>query len=241
MWYQCYFPSKTLQLKFLCWVSLNRSLLYILVSSKYLNEGSQTKSNLAKMWLPSAKPSLCVLPASRKVVSPQTANWHPSGYVFNMPHVGFYCSGMQRRRRKVLDTSVAYVRGEENLAGWRPRGDSLILEHQWELEKLELLHEVRKDLKGSERKSTGVPINLPLVYPLWDLLSWMGSQIGDHSQRQDLNKFSKPEKTESVWLAAEQNLQLTISVWSTSGATVNSLPWGKCLLVQILKSHVRIS
>uniref|UniRef100_A0A8C9U4Y5 plus-end-directed kinesin ATPase n=1 Tax=Scleropages formosus TaxID=113540 RepID=A0A8C9U4Y5_SCLFO len=50
--------------------------------------------------------------------------------------------GMQRRRRKVLDTSVAYVRGEENLAGWRPRGDSLILEHQWELEKLEQLHEV---------------------------------------------------------------------------------------------------
>uniref|UniRef100_A0A8C1Y3X1 plus-end-directed kinesin ATPase n=1 Tax=Cyprinus carpio TaxID=7962 RepID=A0A8C1Y3X1_CYPCA len=53
-------------------------------------------------------------------------------------------SGMQRRRRKVLDTSVAYVRGEENLAGWRPRGDSLILEHQWELEKLEQLHEVEK-------------------------------------------------------------------------------------------------
>ncbi|XP_025909406.1 kinesin-like protein KIF1B isoform X2 [Nothoprocta perdicaria] len=52
--------------------------------------------------------------------------------------------GMQRRRRKVLDTSVAYVRGEENLAGWRPRGDSLILEHQWELEKLELLHDVEK-------------------------------------------------------------------------------------------------
>ncbi|XP_030279023.1 kinesin-like protein KIF1B isoform X1 [Sparus aurata] len=52
--------------------------------------------------------------------------------------------GMQRRRRKVLDTSVAYVRGEENLAGWRPRGDSLILEHQWELEKMEQLHEVEK-------------------------------------------------------------------------------------------------
>ncbi|XP_032302426.1 kinesin-like protein KIF1A isoform X14 [Coturnix japonica] len=52
--------------------------------------------------------------------------------------------GMQRRRRRVLDTSVAYVRGEENLAGWRPRGDSLILEHQWELEKLSLLQEVEK-------------------------------------------------------------------------------------------------
>ncbi|XP_019944617.1 kinesin-like protein KIF1B isoform X34 [Paralichthys olivaceus] len=52
--------------------------------------------------------------------------------------------GMQRRRRKILDTSVAYVRGEENLAGWRPRGDSLIVEHQWELEKMEQLHEVEK-------------------------------------------------------------------------------------------------
>lgn len=50
---------------------------------------------------------------------------------------------MQRRRRRVLDTSVAYVRGEENLAGWRPRSDSLILDHQWELEKLSLLQEVR--------------------------------------------------------------------------------------------------
>lgn len=51
-------------------------------------------------------------------------------------------TGMQRRRRRVLDTSVAYVRGEENLAGWRPRSDSLILDHQWELEKLSLLQDV---------------------------------------------------------------------------------------------------
>lgn len=43
----------------------------------------------------------------------------------------------------MLDTSVAYVRGEENLAGWRPRSDSLILDHQWELEKLSLLQDVR--------------------------------------------------------------------------------------------------
>ena len=28
------------------------------------------------------------------------------------------------------------MRGEENLVGWRPRGDSLIFDHQWELEKL---------------------------------------------------------------------------------------------------------
>lgn len=54
----------------------------------------------------------------------------------------FHVTGMQRRRRRVLDTSVAYVRGEENLAGWRPRSDSLILDHQWELEKLSLLQDV---------------------------------------------------------------------------------------------------
>ncbi|XP_032087394.1 kinesin-like protein KIF1B isoform X3 [Thamnophis elegans] len=71
--------------------------------------------------------------------------------------------GMQRRRRKVLDTSVAYVRGEENLAGWRPRGDSLILEHQWELEKLELLHEVEKTrhfLLLREKLGDGLPKSL---------------------------------------------------------------------------------
>ncbi|XP_075406919.1 kinesin-like protein KIF1B isoform X2 [Tenrec ecaudatus] len=71
--------------------------------------------------------------------------------------------GMQRRRRKILDTSVAYVRGEENLAGWRPRGDSLILEHQWELEKLELLHEVEKTrhfLLVRERLGDSVPKSL---------------------------------------------------------------------------------
>uniref|UniRef100_A0A8B9NSZ6 plus-end-directed kinesin ATPase n=1 Tax=Accipiter nisus TaxID=211598 RepID=A0A8B9NSZ6_9AVES len=64
--------------------------------------------------------------------------------------------GMQRRRRKVLDTSVAYVRGEENLAGWRPRGDSLILEHQWELEKLELLHEVSKEIEEVKEKLSDI-------------------------------------------------------------------------------------
>ncbi|XP_066873844.1 kinesin-like protein KIF1B isoform X8 [Kogia breviceps] len=71
--------------------------------------------------------------------------------------------GMQRRRRKILDTSVAYVRGEENLAGWRPRGDSLILEHQWGLEKLELLHEVEKTrhfLLLRERLGDSIPTSL---------------------------------------------------------------------------------
>lgn len=56
-----------------------------------------------------------------------------------------------------MDTSVAYVRGEENLAGWRPRGDSLILEHQWELEKLELLHEVWRTQEDSSHSVLLLP------------------------------------------------------------------------------------
>lgn len=73
---------------------------------------------------------------------------------------------MQRRRRRVLDTSVAYVRGEENLAGWRPRSDSLILDHQWELEKLSLLQEVSLDnqwiIQAFSVKSIKVPHNISI-------------------------------------------------------------------------------
>ncbi|TMS40160.1 hypothetical protein L596_006576 [Steinernema carpocapsae] len=68
--------------------------------------------------------------------------------------------GTIRRQRRVLDTSSTYVRGEENLGLWRPRGDSLIFEHQWELEKLTRLQQVervrlflrlREKLKGKRK------------------------------------------------------------------------------------------
>jgi len=41
-----------------------------------------------------------------------------------------------------MDTSKIYVRGEENLGDWRPRGTSLIEEHRVHLEKLERVQEV---------------------------------------------------------------------------------------------------
>ncbi|CAG5136554.1 unnamed protein product, partial [Candidula unifasciata] len=56
----------------------------------------------------------------------------------------YYETGSERRQRKVLDTSLTYVRGEENLNGWRPRGDSLLFDHQWELEKLTRLQMVER-------------------------------------------------------------------------------------------------
>ena len=42
----------------------------------------------------------------------------------------------------VVDTSTVYVRGEENLRGWRPRRESLIYDHQDQLNKLESIEEV---------------------------------------------------------------------------------------------------
>uniref|UniRef100_A0A8C1GKR4 plus-end-directed kinesin ATPase n=1 Tax=Cyprinus carpio TaxID=7962 RepID=A0A8C1GKR4_CYPCA len=93
------------------------------------------------------------LPASRSIrnlfssgtLRPSEGNRVTGVYELSLCHLADTGSpGMQRRRRRVLDTSVAYVRGEENLAGWRPRSDSLILDHQWELEKLSLLQEVEK-------------------------------------------------------------------------------------------------
>ncbi|XP_048055623.1 kinesin-like protein KIF1A isoform X4 [Megalobrama amblycephala] len=93
------------------------------------------------------------LPASRSIrnlfssgtLRPCEGNRVTGVYELSLCHLADAGSpGMQRRRRRVLDTSVAYVRGEENLAGWRPRSDSLILDHQWELEKLSLLQEVEK-------------------------------------------------------------------------------------------------
>ncbi|RWS15771.1 kinesin-like protein unc-104 [Dinothrombium tinctorium] len=66
--------------------------------------------------------------------------------------------GVQRRQRRVLDTSATYVRGEENLRGWQPRGDSLIFDHQWELEKmkrLELVERVRHMLLVREKLASG--------------------------------------------------------------------------------------
>ena len=43
----------------------------------------------------------------------------------------------------VVDTSTVYVRGEENLRGWRPRRESLIYDHQDQLNKLESIEEVQ--------------------------------------------------------------------------------------------------
>ena len=46
------------------------------------------------------------------------------------------------RHRPVIDTTSTYVRGKENLRGWRPRRESLILDNQELRNKLNLIEEV---------------------------------------------------------------------------------------------------
>ncbi|KAI1301469.1 Kinesin-like protein [Halotydeus destructor] len=68
--------------------------------------------------------------------------------------------GVQRRQRRVLDTSNTYVRGEENLSGWQPRNDSLIFDHQWDLEKMhriELVERIKHVLMVRDKMESEQP------------------------------------------------------------------------------------
>ena len=71
--------------------------------------------------------------------------------------------GAHRRLGRVIDTGSNYVRGEEMLQGWRPRSDSLIFEHQWELEKITRLQQVEKTRHFLLLKSTIDSIKYDIV------------------------------------------------------------------------------
>uniref|UniRef100_A0A3Q3AG57 plus-end-directed kinesin ATPase n=1 Tax=Kryptolebias marmoratus TaxID=37003 RepID=A0A3Q3AG57_KRYMA len=133
------------------------------------------------------------LPASRSIrnffstgcLRPSESNRVTGVYEITLCHVADNGSpGMQRRRRRVLDTSVAYVRGEENLAGWRPRSDSLILDHQWELEKLSLLQEVEKTrhyLLLREKLEATLQAGQEALYKSGDISDFAKSPVLSHS------------------------------------------------------------
>jgi len=74
----------------------------------------------------------------------------------------------------VVDTSTVYVRGEENLRGWRPRRGSLITDHREQVNKLHMIEETEKarhilqvrqkilDQKKLERGVVRMPSDLEL-------------------------------------------------------------------------------
>ncbi|KAK8778191.1 hypothetical protein V5799_020468, partial [Amblyomma americanum] len=109
--------------------------------------------------------------------------------------------GVQRRQRRVLDTSSTYVRGEENLHGWQPRGDSLIFDHQWELEKLTRLEEVEK------------------VRHLLLLREKLGLDSGGPPQHQDICKWEK-EACNLVARAAARGPNTTATSTQQAAAAV---------------------
>jgi len=47
-------------------------------------------------------------------------------------------------QRRIVDTSSSYVRGEENLQGWRPHGDQLVVAHQSKLEHMHKVEQVER-------------------------------------------------------------------------------------------------
>ncbi|XP_065191038.1 kinesin-like protein unc-104 isoform X1 [Sycon ciliatum] len=84
--------------------------------------------------------------------------------------------------RQITDTSSTYVRGEENLKGWRPRGSSLIIDHQDQLDRLERLHEVVKcrHLLALYEKALTLPnTQLGKVEPRPDVAERLDSKGGD--------------------------------------------------------------
>uniref|UniRef100_A0A1Q3EUL0 Kinesin-like protein unc-104 n=1 Tax=Culex tarsalis TaxID=7177 RepID=A0A1Q3EUL0_CULTA len=127
-------------------------------------------------------------------------------------------AGVQRRQRRVLDTSSTYVRGEENLHGWRPRGDSLIFDHQWELEKLTRLEEVgrvrhllmlrerlgmdttpnpttktEKDVQNLAQRASASPVHMVIPHS-------PQTPVKDHQQSPTMpERELTPRETELVW------------------------------------------
>lgn len=75
--------------------------------------------------------------------------------------------GHLRRRRKIVDTSSCYVRGEDEFLkanGWRPKGDSLLIEHQWILERnlrICLAEKVKHILRVRDQLEQKFKVNLP--------------------------------------------------------------------------------
>ncbi|OXA56707.1 Kinesin-like protein KIF1A [Folsomia candida] len=112
------------------------------------------------------------------------------------------CGRSCRRFRRVLDTSTAYVRGEENLCGWRPRGDSLIFDHKWELEKIRRIEEVEKVRHALLLKDALVPPNK-------EVNSFRRSICSSKEEKEVCNLAAKEGRTHVVTMksaSVEENL-----------------------------------
>lgn len=72
----------------------------------------------------------------------QLRNFLVRGFIVKLLYITIFILTHTERHRPVIDTTLTYVRGEENLRGWRPRGESLIVDNQELRNKLNLIEEV---------------------------------------------------------------------------------------------------
>lgn len=86
---------------------------------------------------------------------PQATSCITAIYEFRLRKIDDENISDQRCRRKVIDTSNIYVRGEELIDGFRPRRDSLIIEHRQILINFDRIQRVSFSLRNflSARKS----------------------------------------------------------------------------------------
>ncbi|OTF81234.1 hypothetical protein BLA29_002001 [Euroglyphus maynei] len=140
--------------------------------------------------------------------------------------------GVQRRQRRVLDTSTMYVRGQENLGGWQPRGDSLIFDHQWELEKLyrlEMVERCRHRLLIRTAKSTATQKS----FDEDELNDLPGKAI-----RSSMTTGMMRTSTSRLSLAALANSNLSVASGSTTQALISPVTTADAVL---LSSNVTAS
>lgn len=144
----------------------------------------------------------------------------------------YFLLGVQRRQRRVLDTSTTYVRGEENLKNWRPRGDSLIFDHQWELEKLtrlEMVERVRYLLLLRERLGLDDLQNSKNDKNMSNMIARDGDTITDDedmlpSDDEDLDEVPEDaEVTERQRLLIMKCLKLLMSEITQQQQSTNSM------------------
>ncbi|CAH8435760.1 unnamed protein product [Schistosoma turkestanicum] len=110
--------------------------------------------------------------------------------------------------KSIMDTSLTYVRGEENIKGWRPRGDSLIIEHQWELERFHRISMVEKtrqmlklrELLGNAQK---------LISSRYCRSDTIKAKVSDSSNSLRLSEKSSPPNNKNISPARPTTLDLT--------------------------------
>ncbi|EUB57832.1 Kinesin-like protein unc-104 [Echinococcus granulosus] len=89
--------------------------------------------------------AMIIFPRSSTITVPSSVEFLSQRAQFAChPHMVAKYTKTEARHTPRHMLNSTYVRGEENIRGWRPRSDSLIVEHQMKLERLAFIESVEK-------------------------------------------------------------------------------------------------